>query len=155
MKIIVIGASLSGKTTLVRHLQSRNISCSEIDEELTIMNGGSYPTDINQKHLEMVPKIIADVLNRQDVLFFTNTDYFTLDDLRKAKVSGFKIYQLDISLPELAKRNKERIEGGKYEDMTPWLEDMVDYQNELKKIGLIDKTIDATLPVEKIANEIK
>lgn len=155
MKIIVIGASLSGKTTLVRYLQSQNINCSEIDEEITILNGGSYPTDIDKKHLELVPKIITDILSRPDVLFFTNTDYFTLEDLRKAKTTGFKIYQLDISLAELIKRNKVRVEVEKYEDMTPWLEDMVDYQNELKKIGLIDKSIDATLPTEKIAKEIK
>ncbi|MBI2464702.1 hypothetical protein HYV64_01035 [Candidatus Shapirobacteria bacterium] len=155
MKIIVIGASLSGKTTLVRYLQEHNINCSEIDEELTTLNGGSYPTDVDKKHHELVPKIVADIIARPDVLFFTNTDYFTLDDLRLARASGFKIYQLDISLSELIKRNKRRIEGGKYEDMSPWLEDMVDYQNELKKTGLIDKSIDATQPVEKIAKEIK
>ncbi len=155
MKTIVIGASLAGKTTIVKHLRSQHIDCIEIDEELTRLNGGTYPTDIDKKHGELVPKIVADVVAQKEILFFTNTDYFTLDDIRHAKTLGFKIYQLDISLPELIRRNKHRVESEGYEDMSLWLEDMVDYQNELKKIGLIDKSVDATLPVEKIANEIK
>ena len=155
MKTIVIGASLSGKTTLVKYLREHHIDCSEIDEELTIQNGGSYPTDIDQKHHELIPKIIADVIAAKDILFFSNTDYFTLDDLRQARTAGFKIYQLDIGLPELTKRNKQRVEQEGYEDMSPWLDDMVDYQNELKKSGLVDKSLDATLPVEKLAKEIQ
>ncbi|MFZ2152499.1 MAG: hypothetical protein WAV41_00375 [Microgenomates group bacterium] len=154
MKIIVVGASLSGKTTLVKYLRSLKVDCSEIDEELTLQNGGTYPTDINQKHLELIPKIIKDLLSQKQALFFTNTDYFTLDDLRLARSSDFKIYLLDINLPELVKRNKYRMEHEKYEDMSPWLEDMVDYQNDLKKSGLVDKIIDATLPVEDLAKII-
>jgi hypothetical protein len=73
-----------------------------------------------------------------------------LDDLRQARSLGFKIFQLELTLPELIKRN---LASGN-DTLTPWLEDMIDYQNELKKSGLIDKSLDATLPIEKLAKEI-
>jgi hypothetical protein len=124
MKTIVIGASLSGKTTLASHFP--------------------MSIDINEEYSDNVPKIIDETLNKKDVLFFINTDYIMLDDLRRAKSLGFKIVQLELTLSELQKRNTNP-------DLNQWLEDMIDYQNELKKIGLVDKSIDATLPVEQIA----
>ena len=124
MKTIVIGASLSGKTTLA----------SRFPQSI----------DINEEYSDNIPKIIDEALNKKDVIFFVNTDYITLDDLRRAKTLGFKIIQLELTLSELQKRNTSP-------DLNQWLEDMIDYQNELKKIGLIDQSIDATMPVEQIA----
>ena len=154
MKTIVIGSSLSGKTTLVRHLRDQKIDCSEVDEELTKINGGTFPSDVDEKHNVLIPKIIADILAKKDVLFFTNTDYFTLEDLRKAKSLGFKIVQIDISLPELIRRNKYRMENEGYDDMTQWLEGMTDYQDALKQSGLVDQSLDATLPTDQIASTL-
>jgi guanylate kinase len=155
MKLIIIGASLSGKTTLVNFLRTKKIDCSEIDEELTSINGGIYPTDIDLKHNDLVPKIITKVITSPDIIFFSNTDYFTLDNLRQAKTNGFKIFQLNINLAELNIRNKNRVEKDGYEDMSMWLEDMVDYQFDLQKAGLVDQVLDATLPVEKLAAFIR
>lgn len=155
MKLIIIGASLSGKTTLVDYLRTKNIDCTEIDEELTSLNGGTYPTDIDLKHNELIPKIIAKVIASSDIIFFSNTDYFTLDNLRQAKSHGFKIFQLNINLSELNARNKIRVDKEGYEDMSIWLEDMVDYQFDLQKSGLVDQVLDATLPVEKLATFIR
>jgi len=77
MKLIIIGASLSGKTSLVRQLRSiTDLPISEIDEELTEKNGGTYPTDTKYKHKVLAPQIIADVIKRDKSVFFTNTDYF-------------------------------------------------------------------------------
>jgi hypothetical protein len=50
MKVIVIGTSLSGKTTLY-------------------------------KYKVLAPKVIDEVLNKESVLFFTNTDYFSDEEL--------------------------------------------------------------------------
>lgn len=155
MKLIIIGASLSGKTTLVNFLRTKNIDCSDIDEELTSLNGGVYPTDIDLKHNDLVPKIITKVITGPEIIFFSNTDYFTLDNLRLAKSNGFKIYQLSLNLSELNIRNKNRIEKDGSEDMSMWLEDMVDYQLDLQKTGLVDQVLDATLPVEKLATFIR
>ena len=143
MKTIIIGASLSGKTTLVEYFRSQKIDCIDIDNQLSL-------SDNEKKYSEVIPKIITDIFAKNEILFFTHTDYLTLDDLRQARSLGFTIFQLELTLPELIKRNT--LSGS--EELTPWLEDMIDYQNELKKIGLIDKSLDATLPVEKLAKEI-
>lgn len=155
MKLIVIGASLSGKTTLVRHLRSTsNQQISEMDEELTKINGGQYPLDIDLKHRTLVPKVIDKVLSSDDIIFFTNTDYFDLSDLRKAKQKGFKIVQLEISFIDLQKRNEARAQSEGYDDLKDWLPDMVDYQKDLQGTKLVDTVINATLPTEAIAKKI-
>jgi shikimate kinase len=123
MKTIVIGCSSSGKTTLASRLPSS--------------------IDINEEYSDNIPKVIDETLAKKDALFFINTDYITLEDLRKAKSLGFNIVQLELTLPELQKRNTNP-------DLNQWLEDMIEYQNELKRVGLVDKSLDATLPVEKL-----
>ena len=156
MKGIVIGASLSGKTTVARHLRSNtNISVSEMDEELTRLNNGKYPTDVERKHESLAPKVIKDLLNREDILFFTNTDYFSLDDLREAKDKGFKIIQLELNLDELNKRNKNRVKKEGYDDLSEWFEGMVVYQEKIRDAGVVDIVIDASQSVEKISEEIQ
>jgi hypothetical protein len=124
MKTIVIGCSSSGKTTLASRFPSS--------------------IDINEEYSDNIPKVIDETLAKKDALLFINTDYIMLDDLRKAKSLGFNIVQLELTLSELQKRNTNH-------DLVQWLEDMIDYQNEIKRVGLVDKSLDATLPVEQLA----
>ena len=154
MKALVIGASLSGKTAVVRYLRSKtDIPVSEMDEELTKLNKGKYPTDNEYKHKVLAPRIIQKVLNSSNVVFFTNTDYFNLDDLHKAKNSGFKIIQFELDISGLKKRNKNRVRTEGYDDLSKWLEGMVQYQKQIKEAGIVDATIQADKSVEKIAEE--
>jgi len=156
MKGIIIGASLSGKTTVVRYLRSNtDISVLEMDEELTRLNNGKYPIDVKHKHESLAPKVIKALLNREDILFFTNTHYFSLDDLREAKDKGFKIIQLGLSVDELNKRNKNRVENEGYDDLSGWLKGMLVYQEKIRDSGIVDISINANLPVERISEEIQ
>ena len=156
MKGIVIGASLSGKTTLVKYLRSNtNISVSEMDEELTKLNSGKYPTDVKHKHKILAPKIVKDLLNKKDIMFLTNTDYFSLDDLRKAKNKGFKIIQLKLDLNELKKRNKNRMISEGYDNLSEWLGGMVAYQEKIRNAGLVNIIVDANQSVENISEKIQ
>ena len=46
-KSLIIGSSLTGKTTLVKYLRDNlNMEVQEIDEELNRLNGGKFPTDM-------------------------------------------------------------------------------------------------------------
>ena len=154
MKSIVIGSSLSGKTTLVRYLRSHTkMNVKEMDEMLTELNDGNFPQNLKHKEA-LASKVIQNVLNQENIIFFTNTDYFSQEDLRLAKTLGFKIIQLNISLRKLKIRNTQRIENEKYDDMTPYLTGMLNYQKEISKSGLIDKVIIADQPAELLAKSL-
>ena len=155
MKAIIIGSSLSGKTTLIRYLRSKtDLPLLEVDEELVRINHGQYPTDNDHKHKVLIPEIIKDILNRDDIIFFTNTDYFGLEDLKKACKNGFQIIQLSLDLIELKKRNQFRVKNEGYPDVNQWLEGMIKYQTEMREKSLVDKVINANQPIENIASEL-
>ena len=79
-----------------------------MDEELTKLNNGKFPTDAGHKHENLAPKIIKNLLNKKNVLFFTNTDYFSVDELRETKDKGFKIIQLELNLDEQEKQKQSK-----------------------------------------------
>ena len=155
IKIIVIGTSLTGKTTLVKHLRkTQKINVSEIDDELTRLNGGTFPTDDKQKTEVLAPIVISELLDKEEIIFFTNTDYFSPDDLKIARMAGFKIVQLVLTKYEMETRNAERIEKEGYEDHSEWFDGMLEYQKEIFNLGLVDLVIDAGMPTEEIAKEL-
>ena len=155
MKAIVIGTSLSGKTTLIRQLRSQtNLPISEIDEELTLLNGGVYPVDFKLKHEVVTPKVVKKILSQEEVVFFTNTNYFSIENLNEAKKLGFKIIQLQLGLDDLIKRNESRMKNEGYDDMSQWLEGMLQYQAEIKDAGLVDKVFDASKAPDQVVKEL-
>lgn len=154
MKAIIIGASLSGKTTLINYLRTRiDVLVSEMDEELTKMNHGHFPADEIEKR-NLSRKVINNILKKDSILFFTNTNYFSETDLKKAKNNGFLIIQLNLSLEELQKRNNNRVQNESYQDMTQWLGGMVEYQKEINEKGLVDFKINMNQKVEDIAHSL-
>ena len=155
MKIIVIGASMSGKTTLVKYFRSNlDVLVTEVDEELTKINGGEFPSDIEKKTKVLFPLVAKDILTREKIVFFTNTDYFTINELRMAKEKGFKVIQLNLSAEKLLERNKNRVEKEGYEDLSKWVDGMLEYQEMLFKEGIVDRVVNADAKIDKIARDI-
>ena len=155
MKLIVIGTSLSGKTTVIRQLRlETKIPVSEMDEELKRLNKGSYPTDSEYKNKVLAPKVIENVLKKEKIIFFTNTNYFAVADLRRAKQKGFKIIQLVLDKEQMMKRNEQRVRNEGYEDHSKWFDGMLKYQEELREKGLVDKVIQTGQPTSNIVKEL-
>ena len=155
MKGIVIGVSLSGKTSLIKYFRKNtDLQVQEIDEKITDRSGGKWPTNDEFRFQVLGQKIIDDVLGSDDIIFFTNTDYFTDDNLKAARKKGFKVIQLYLDLDELEKRNKYRMKYEGYDDFSKWLKNMFAYQERIKIKGYVDKIITVDKPVEKIAKEI-
>lgn len=153
-KVIVIGASLSGKTTLVKYLRNKTLlSVSEIDDELTQLNNGIFPQDIEYKNKVLFPQILRNILNSSDIIFFTNTWYFSTKDLERVRKRGFKIIQLIVSLETLLERNKSRLRDG-YADMEKYLKGMVAYQRKVERKHLVDYVLDGNQQVEKVVDEL-
>jgi guanylate kinase len=153
-KTIVIGASLSGKTTIIKYLRANTkLTISEIDEELTGLNNGIYPMDIEYKHKVLFPQILEKILKESSIIFFTNTSYFSIQELREAREKGFTIIQLEVSLEVLKQRNIERQNEG-YDNLEQYLEGMVEYQEILKKENLVDYIVNAEQTVENVISEL-
>ncbi len=153
-KVIVIGASTVGKSTLLKFLkESTDLLIDESDDALIALNGGGYPKDSDYKMNVLAPQMVADVLGRDDIVFFSNTDYFTSDDLKKARAGGFRVIQLVVDKEEMIKRNQYRKEFEGYDDLSTYFEGMMAYQREIYEKGLVDAVIDTNRSVEDIAEE--
>lgn len=153
-KVIIIGTSLAGKTTLVKRLRSIiDLPISEVDEELTKLNGGTFPIDSEYRSNVLFPKVAELILNKSDIIFFTNTDYFLVRQLEEAKQKGFLIICLEVSLEVLKERNSNRMNEG-YDDLEEYLEDMVEYQSVIKEKNLFDFIIDGEQTVERVTSEL-
>lgn len=151
-KYLIIGASLSGKTSLVKFLrESTNIKVSEIDEKLTDLNHGSFPSDSKYKKEVLFPKIFKWLLSEKDVIFFSNVWYFEPEDISRLRESGFTVIYLNVGIENLRRRNTLRIDKG-YEDMEPYLNDMILYFNEIK--DLIDNVIDANKSFASVSDDL-
>lgn len=154
MKVLIIGTSLSGKTTLIRYLRAdTKLPLLEMDEELTQLNNGVFPSDQSQK-LALVSQIVRNVLERESVIFFTNTDYFSINDLKNARGNNFQIFQLDTDLQNLQTRNQMRVQNENYADQSQWLKGMKEYQDLMREKGLVDKVLNADQPTESITEDL-
>ena len=127
---------------------------SEIDEELNKLNGGTFPANAEYRKEVLVPTIKSDLFSRTSVLFFTTTRYFSLDEVAAARRNGFAIVQLVLDREEMSRRNKKRMEIEGYNDHTPWFDEMLNFQREIKKRGLVDAAIDANKPTSEIAEAL-
>jgi GTPase SAR1 family protein len=156
IKAIVIGASTSGKTTLLGRIRGKmSLIMEESDDVLTAMNGGVYPKDDNYKMKILVPKMVDDVLAQKEILFFSNTHYFTNEDLKKAREKGFKIIQLGVNKKEMLNRNIYRVDNLGYEDLSRFFKSMTDYQKKIFEEGLVDKVLDGAGEVDDLAIELQ
>ncbi len=154
-KLIVVGVSTAGKTTLVRHLRTEyQVEVLEFDEELTRLNGGAYPFDVDHRRNVIVPIIQQDILGRHSVVFFTNPYCFTLKQVERARATGFRIVELSLDREEMERRNRQRVEHEGYRDHGPYLDEMIEHQTALSEHGLIDRSIDASKPTAVIAEEL-
>lgn len=154
-KTIIVGASTVGKTTIAKHLKTiTKLKISESDDVLTELNGGAYPSDTDYKMKVLAPQMVKKVLNQHNIIFFTNTDYFSPEELKIARQNGFVIILLSLAREKMSKRNKyrEKIEG--YENHSKYFDDMLRYQQDILNKGLVDNVIDTDKPVEQICEDI-
>ncbi len=152
-KIIVIGASTTGKSTLLRSLKEKiSLPLLEMDEELKKLNGGIFPSDFDQK-MRLSALVASNILERSEVVFFTNTDYFAKEDLLLAREKGFFVVQFVLPRKEMEIRNRNRVENEGYDDLSKHFENMLCYQAEIQNDNLIDKIIETNNSLENIEKE--
>jgi dephospho-CoA kinase len=156
MKIIITGPQCSGKTTLAKSLEKRNLHIPIIDEDDEILkrNGGKSPgnwTQWDYKWTVLRPEIQQDIVDMEKVIFFTS--FFDPLLLMTAKQNGFKILQLVATEEVLGIRNRERMATGVDDAAYGWQINMP-YHKELWEKKLVDMRIDTDRSVEELAQLI-
>jgi dephospho-CoA kinase len=151
-KLIILAPSAGGKSTLMRYLREHTgLHITETDEEVMKANNNVWPSD-ELKNEILVPQTTKEIITRDSVVYFAS--YIPEELIKKARLNGFKVILLTISIEELVKRNKKRMQLENYQDATPWFAMQLDDYERLKKSGLIDVVIDGTQTVEILAEQI-
>jgi len=153
-KLIILGPQCSGKTTLKKYLQEQDprLPLVEEDEFFVELNGGEYPQDIEYKEKTLRPKL-EDKIRQSDNLIFL-TSYCNPELLKELKSKGFKVVQLVLEIDEFNRRNEKRMKEQGYADANTWAKEVFDFHKEVIDKNLVDKQIDATLPIEEIAKNM-
>ena len=152
-KLIIVGASTSGKSTLMRYLrQHTDLVVAEMDEEIVKLNKGKWPTDDDYRNTVLVPKITREIIGMDEVVYISS---YVPDELAKeAKHKGFTIVLLEVSLEQLKTRNAKRMREEKYRSVAAYFDMQLNGFKHLKDKGLIEKTIDGHKTTKEIADEI-
>lgn len=150
-KIVVLGACCSGKSSLCVQLWLDQRSVIECDEAVMLAAGGAWPASAEENH-RLVIEAARDALAMRDVIFLTS--WMPTEMLRLARDRGFTVALLSVSMPELGRRNCERLARGGYSDMSHWFESQLDNYADLGALGLIDVELDGTLTTAALANRV-
>jgi predicted ABC-type ATPase len=151
VKVVVLGACCSGKSSLCEQLRLDHRSVIECDEAVMLAAGGGWPASAEENH-RLVIEAASAAITMTDVIFLTS--WMPTDMLRLAHDRGFTIVLLAVSMPELEHRNSQRLAEGGYSDVSHWFESQLDNYADLGALGLIDVVLDGTLTTTALANRV-
>lgn len=147
-KVVVLGACCSGKSSLCEQLRADHRSVIECDEAVMLAAGGSWPASAEENHRRVI-EVAGDAIAMTDVIFLTS--WIPIEMLGLAHGSGFTVALLSVPMPELERRNNQRLVEGGYSDMSHWFVSQLDNYADLRAIGLIDVVLDGTLTTAALA----
>lgn len=152
-KLLILAPSAGGKTTLVRYLREHTkLEIAETDEEVMKANNDVWPDD-ELKNKVLVPQTTKEIISRPSVVYLAA--YVPDEQITEAKAKGFKVVLLDLTIEELAARNKQRMSTKNDRDAMPWIQLQLDTFDRLQKENLIDDVISGDQPVEILAKKIE
>ncbi|MFZ2484810.1 MAG: hypothetical protein WAX80_01850 [Minisyncoccia bacterium] len=153
-KIIVLGPQCSGKTTLKKYLEQQDTALPLVEEDELFMelNGGEYPHDVEYKEKTLRPELEDKIRQSENLIFLTS--YCNPELLKELKSRGFKVIQLVLEMDEFQRRNEKRMKEQGYADANTWAKEVFGFHQEVRDKNLVDKQIDATLPIGEIADSL-
>lgn len=152
-KIILLGAPLTGKTSVTNYLKDNmSLDVLDMDEELKRLNDGKWPGEQPELMDELINQIIADVLSREKIVF--SGFFFGIEELKGARRKNFEVVQLKVDVDTTLARNKERMKEQPSNDAFKYYEKNLEYQNKIYELGLVGRIINGDRPVEDIVDEV-
>lgn len=151
-KLLVLAPSAGGKSTLMRYLREHtDLLVAETDEEVMKANNDIWP-DNELKNTILIPQTTKEIIARKAVVYLAS--YLPDELIKLARSNGFKVILLELTIDQLQRRNKQRMQVEDYQDAAPWIRMQLDNFTNLKEAGLIDKVIDGNQAVEALAQKI-
>lgn len=151
MKLFILGASASGKTSLANRLrETTKAQIVDIDDAILELNHGVWP-DIETKNSFFLPKVIEQACRLPNVVLLNS--YMPLRLLKRLRSTGFSIVLLEVSIEELKRRQalREKDEGWTNMRWVDWNEKAI---TDIKRSGFINRTISGKQDVDSIIREI-
>lgn len=150
MKLLVVGPTCSGKTTISRYLRSGPAAVVDLDDELVRLNGGVYP-DIETRKTVVAPQALANASALAEVILL----HSTLDpsDVLGLRAAGFTTALLEVSEVELRRRHKIRLDAEGWTNEA-WFDDNQALIELLRRQRLFDHLIDAERDPAVIAADL-
>ena len=152
MKIFILGAPASGKTTIAAQIREvSDVKAIDVDDEIIALNNDVWP-DIETKNNILLPRVIDEATKADNVILFNS--YMPVKELEKLRDAGFKIVLLEVSEKELKRRHIERqtvTEGWRNEEWFDWHQTII---KELHNKGYIDDVMSGEQTTQEIVRLI-
>jgi Ser/Thr protein kinase RdoA (MazF antagonist) len=151
VKILVLGPSCSGKTTVCRHLRSeRETNAIDACDEILRLNDGVWP-DIGRKNDVLLPQVVERVVAMDDVVLFNS--YMHRPLLERLRAAGFQTVLLRVTEVELRRRHHVRQATEGWTNVQ-WLEWDLDHLKTLQAGGLIDEVVSGEQDAASVAGQL-
>lgn len=153
VKVIILGLTNSGKSTIATLLKDKGWPILEVDDEAQKRNGGVWPE--SEAVLDTLFKEInEEVFERNDIVFVTS--FWEIGDTKRFFDAGFKIIEVHASYAELRKRKIQR-DGYPDDEWERFNRNYENFQSYLPQVSeYICLSLDTTSnKSELLANEIE
>jgi hypothetical protein len=150
VRLLVVGISCAGKSTLTRHLRAcSTLNVLDMDDEIARVNGGTWP-DIPTKNNVVLPKVLEEVRAMSDLILFGSLPIEPTLELRRA---GFSIALLAVSEAELRRRHAMRLAQEGWTNVQ-WFDHEQSVIRDLRDHSVFDLVIDGEQRVDSVAADI-
>jgi RNase adaptor protein for sRNA GlmZ degradation len=127
VKIVILGLTNSGKSTVSAVLKDKNWFIVEVDDIAQYKNKGVWPEDEDLLD-KLFKEVNEEVLKLNNVIFVTS--FLEIKDLERFHEAGFKIIELHASYDELVRRKVQR-DGAPQDNYERFNRNYKNYQNML------------------------
>jgi hypothetical protein len=152
MKLFVLGAPCSGKSTVVGLLRTdrHDVDLIDVDDEILRLNGGTWP-DIETKNEHYLPIVLEAAAARPVVVLFNS--YMPLERTNWLRSNGFAVVLLAVPDAELRRRDRIRLEEEGWTNIE-WFDWHQSVIREHLDGGNVDHVIDGHRPPALVAADI-